>query len=300
MERREAAPGSGPIWCGVAGWSYPDWEGVVYPRRTRDRLRFLAGYVDAIEINTTFYRPPVARYAEAWRRSTDERADFFFCAKLNRKVTHEGRIEDAMVHAYREGLAPLIEAGRLRHVLAQFHRDFSDHPRRRSHLRRIRDDFGGLANLVLELRHESWQRPEALDFLSGLDVTVANLDYPLSEEGFHLRECRVGAHAYLRLHGRNAAAWFDRDAGRDATYNYLYGAQERDELLRRAIALARTSRTLTIVANNHYRGKALVNALQLKARVAGARVPVPPGLLAAYPELAEIAAPDTPAPGFLW
>ena len=50
------------IRCGVAGWSYPDWEGYVYPAGVRDHLGYLLRYVDMIEINSTFYRPPKAGY----------------------------------------------------------------------------------------------------------------------------------------------------------------------------------------------------------------------------------------------
>ena len=49
------------------------------------------------------------------------------------------------------------------------------------------------------------------------------------------------------------------------------------------------SASLTVVANNHYQGRELVNALQLKAKEKGDRVPVPPALLARYPQLREIA-----------
>jgi hypothetical protein len=50
------------------------------------------------------------------------------------------------------------------------------------------------------------------------------------------------------------------------------------------------SSTLTVVANNHYQGKEMVNALQLKSMLTGGKVPVPPLLVARYPELKDIAA----------
>ncbi len=46
---------------GIAGWSYDDWRGVVYPRSCQDTLRYCAEFVDYIEINSAFYRFPVAR-----------------------------------------------------------------------------------------------------------------------------------------------------------------------------------------------------------------------------------------------
>lgn len=50
----------GPIRIGLAGWDYPDWDGIVYPRRAGrgfDKLAWIARFVDSIEVNTSFYRP---------------------------------------------------------------------------------------------------------------------------------------------------------------------------------------------------------------------------------------------------
>jgi uncharacterized protein YecE (DUF72 family) len=113
----------------------------------------------------------------------------------------------------------------------------------------------------------------------------------MGRDSFSLRLCTAGEHAYFRLHGRNAKAWFSK-SGRDETYNYLYPDREIADIVKRALALAKMSKTLTLVANNHYQGKEMVNALQLKAMLSGARVAVPPPLAAKYPELAEIARQD--------
>ncbi|MGZ7046501.1 MAG: DUF72 domain-containing protein, partial [Candidatus Aminicenantales bacterium] len=45
---------------GTAGWSYEDWEGIVYPTkkgRGFHPLIYLADYMNIVEINSTFYRP---------------------------------------------------------------------------------------------------------------------------------------------------------------------------------------------------------------------------------------------------
>ena len=283
-----------PIYCGVAGWSYPDWEGLVYAGRIKDQLQFLARFVDMIEVNSSFYRPPAARTTESWVQRTGFKSGFFFSAKLHQDITHQGKLEGEMVRAFRDGFAPMVRAGKLRHLLAQFRYDFADGTAARDLLRSIRDRFADLAEIVVEVRHISWQSPDALGFLSSLGVTVANLDYPLARDSFQLEECRVGTHGYLRLHGRNRAAWFDKKAGRDETYNYYYSPHELKDIKARAEALASSFRSLTIVANNHFRGKEVANALELKSLLAGTPVPVPPGLLQEYPRLAEIALPQPP------
>lgn len=148
---------AGSIHVGVAGWSYPDWEGYVYSRREKDKLRFVAGYLDMIEINSTFYRPPAAKTTAAWVRQTADLPDFFFSAKLHRDMTHEGRFSASTAAAFLEGFRPLLEAGRLRLWLAQFRYDLSDSTEARGRLKAIAELFGAKAGLVLELRHRSWQ-----------------------------------------------------------------------------------------------------------------------------------------------
>lgn len=280
-----------PIACGIAGWSYPDWEGYVYPRGTRDKLRYAAGFFDVIEINSTFYRPPDPPTAHAWLRRTHDIEGFGFAAKLHREITHEGHVDPEMTRRFQQAFGPMIDEGRLRHLLAQFRYDFNDRPDTRDHLKRIRDAYGGLTNLTLELRHRSWQTPDAIEFLRTLDVSVANLDYPTAHDSFDLRVTGIGDHAYFRLHGRNTKVWFSKSAGRDETYNYLYNPAELSAIAERARSIGALSKSLTLVANNHYRGKEAANALELKAMLSGERVDVPPPLLTHYPELKRIANP---------
>jgi uncharacterized protein YecE (DUF72 family) len=281
--------------CGVAGWSYPDWEGYVYPPGTRDKLRYIAGYVDCIEVNSTFYRPPEARTVASWVERTADLSSFYFTAKLHQDITHKGLIEAGTVVAFQRGLEPAVRAGRLRHLLAQFRYDFADSPESRRHIEMISDAFGGSANVVVEVRHVSWQSAGALAFLGDTGVTVANLDYPTARNSFNMETRGVGRHAYLRLHGRNAAAWFSKGAGRDETYNYLYNSAEVDGLVARVRELAAMSATLTVIANNHYQGKEAVNALEIKARLTGGRVAVPPLLKERYPRLEAIEGPGRTA-----
>jgi uncharacterized protein YecE (DUF72 family) len=277
------------IAVGLAGWSYPDWKGYVYPPGIKDPLRFVAGYVDMIEVNSTFYRIPSEKTVASWVDRVGDLPEFFFSAKLPQEITHKGELSPALVTAFRRALTPLVMAGRLRHLLAQFRWDFTDTPANRSYLGLIRKHLGEMSNLTLELRDRSWQAPEAMAYLDGLEVTVANLDYPLGRQSFNVPLCNIGRHAYLRLHGRNTAAWFSKDAGRDQTYNYLYNRQEVDSIRTRALELARMSTSLTLVANNHYRGKEMVNAIQLKSLFLGHKVLAPSGLIAQYPELGDYA-----------
>jgi uncharacterized protein YecE (DUF72 family) len=172
--------------------------------------------------------------------------------------------------------------------LAQFRYDFADSPDCRRHLTSIVENFHDAFELAVEVRHKSWQQKEALEFLQGLEVSVCNLDYPTTYNSFNLQHCTVGRSGYFRMHGRNREKWFSK-AGRDETYDYYYSAEELAGIHDRIEELINAYEFLTVIANNHYRGAELANAIELKALVSGQNQPVPTGLLKAYPNMASIA-----------
>jgi len=276
------------IYIGIAGWSYPDWKGIVYMSSGIDQLEYVSGFVDCLEINSTFYRPPVEQNSKSWLRRTAAKPEFFFTAKLHRDFTHEGKIDLAAVKQFHTGFEPLLQEGKLRHLLIQFRYDFSDNTENRRHLSRIVENFRDAFNLAVEVRHKSWEDPDALNFLQDLGVTVCNLDYPTTWNSFNLQHCTIGEHGYFRMHGRNKEKWFSK-AGRDETYDYYYNDDELSQIKKRVEGLGDAYKTLTVIANNHYRGAELANALELKALISGQKQPVPEGLLKAYPDLARIA-----------
>ena len=286
MTRPGSSPTSDALLVGVAGWDYPDWVGPVYPAgagRHIDRLAFIARYVDVVEINSSFYRPVAPRIAESWLRRTEGRSGFFFTAKAHRSWSHERSPTPDLSGL--AGLAPLRESGRLRGLLVQFPQSFRDSPASRSHLLRVAE-WAQDWPLVVELRHSGWITEPTLEWLRRLGAGWCVVDQP--DVGATARaEPRVlGDPAYLRLHGRNSANWFRAEAGRDARYDYCYSLRELGELAGTARKLARDASELVVVQNNHFRGQALVNALQMKALLGRARPAAPGSLVDAYPELA--------------
>lgn len=279
---------AGRVYIGIAGWSYPDWKGIVYTSSKIDQLEYISGFVDCLEINSTFYRPPFEKTTKSWLEKTSRRSDFFFTAKLHRSFTHEGKIDTEIVKHFHRGFKPFLEADKLRHLLVQFRYDFDDTSRNRQHLTEIAGNFSDAFNLVVEVRHKSWQMPDALKFLEGLGVSICNIDYPTTWNSFDMQQCTVGKNGYFRMHGRNAEKWFSK-AGRDETYDYYYNEDELVQIKQRVDELAKAFETLTVIANNHYRGAELANALELKVLISGQKQTVPEGLLRTYPNLERIA-----------
>jgi uncharacterized protein YecE (DUF72 family) len=278
------------IHVGIAGWSYEDWKGKVYPRGCKDMLAFCARYVGLLEVNSTFYATPRPDVVAGWVERTAPTATLF-TAKLGQVFTHERRLRPDEVASFHDAMQPLAASGRLRALLAQFPPSFVCNARAQDHLARVVAAFAPLAPLAVEVRHASWQTTPALAFLRRLHVSLVHLDYPLHEDAFDLPLTGVHAHdlAYFRLHGRNAQAWGRRDAERDEVYDWVYSAAEVREVALRLRAIAQQAGTTLVVANNHFEGKAMKVALELMSQTTGGKVAVPDLLLATYPELVAVA-----------
>ena len=69
---------------GPAGWSYPEWEGIVYPRKKPagfHPLGALARSFACVELNSSFYAEPRAEHAERWLAEAAAQPSFRFTAQ---------------------------------------------------------------------------------------------------------------------------------------------------------------------------------------------------------------------------
>src|ERR1051325_9823972 len=105
------------IRIGPAGWSYKDWEGIVYPQKpgkSFDPLEYLARFFNTIEINSSFYRPPAPSTTKSWAKRVAENKEFEYTAKLHRLFTHErGKATKKDEKEFRSGIDVLAKADRL-------------------------------------------------------------------------------------------------------------------------------------------------------------------------------------------
>lgn len=280
------------FWIGPSGWSYPDWYGTVYPKpkpRGFKPLAFLARHFNAVEVNSSFYAIPTPTMTASWPPQTPP--DFRFAFKLTRIFTHvsDPIPDQAALNAYTQALSPVRAAGKLGPVLMQFPWSYRHTAAARERLRRLADGLGDYQR-VIEVRHDSWAVPEALDFLQTVGG-YCNIDQP------RLRHCIgptahvFGGTAYVRLHGRNAEKWFAQNVASHERYNYLYSHEELREWIVRLNTIGRMATEAYVFTNNHYWGRAAANAVELKALLEDTKVPVPPQLLAAYPRLHQFALP---------
>ncbi len=265
--------GGADLHVGTAGWSYKDWNGVVYPEPRPRGFRpptFLAQYFNTIEVNTTFYRPPNPAFCERWVRDVAGREDFLYTAKLWQRFTHQRgeRWMQKDVQVFRDGIAPLVEAGKLGALLVQFPWSFRYNPQSERYVAELVEEFSDLP-LVLEVRSKGWVQDRALQFIESLGIGFCNIDQPAFRGNIPLTSYAFGSLGYLRLHGRNYAAWFDKEAGRDQRYDYFYKESELDEIQAALEEIAGRVERMFVIANNHYRGQAVATGIQLVNRLTG-------------------------------
>jgi uncharacterized protein YecE (DUF72 family) len=273
------------IRIGPAGWSYKDWEGTVYPPHGSkfDHLAYLASFFDTIEINSPFYRIPPPTHAKSWVRRVADNPNFKFTTKVFRGFTHDDEsLVDADVAAFRNYLDPLADANRLGAVLLQYPWSFKNSEESRDKLAALFNAFDGYP-LALEVRHSTFQNQEFFDFLNEHAVAWVNVDQPLFHDSVKPSDAMTGPLAYARLHGRNYEKWFAHGETWER-YNYLYSKEELEPWVSRIQTMAAAKETY-VVTNNHFRGQAIVNAVELEESL-GLDAKMPPQLKETYPDRA--------------
>ncbi|HMB81901.1 MAG TPA: DUF72 domain-containing protein [Vicinamibacterales bacterium] len=299
-----------------------------YPRpRSKgfDELAFYAEHFDTVEVNSTFYGQPRAEVTRAWAARTPP--GFEFSVKLYQQFTHPRMFKerlsgalpadasrepalldalaqpnDADVDAFRRGIDPLASSGRLGALLAQFPASFQDSPSSRDYLAGLLRAFAGYP-VAVELRHKTWSDRigDTLSLLNTFGAAWVQIDEPKFR--FSIRQNylpNVRGFYYMRLHGRNADAWWRHEKSEDR-YNYLYSADELKAFTETAGAATQLVKKLYLYTNNHFSAKSVANAAMIKQQLGE---PVEgeysPEFLARYPEVIPSRTPsgsDRRAPG---
>jgi uncharacterized protein YecE (DUF72 family) len=250
------------ILIGTSGYSYEDWVGPFYPQGLpkREYLSFYAAEFPIVELNFSYYTQPSASTLERMIEKTPE--DFHFAIKAHQSLTHNiGEDFPREVERYKQGIRPLVEAGRLAAVLLQFPYSFHYTPGCRRHLQRLCESLADLPKAV-EFRCSEWQRDSVYQGLREVKTAVVNVDEPRLPKLPEPTEAVSSELAYLRFHGRNAANWWKGD--NVSRYDYLYSSEELSEWLPMIERMLAKARLLLVIFNNHSRGRAIQNARELQ------------------------------------
>jgi uncharacterized protein YecE (DUF72 family) len=244
-----------------------------------------------MEVNSSFYALPQAKHTATWAEYLEPWPDFRVIMKLHQGFTHEpwddGKAAEAS-QRFAEALVPLKRRKKLGGILVQFPVTFLCCAQSILRLGHIRALFES-ESLVLEVRHHSWFEPPALNTIRGLGFSLAHIDLPTAWNHPPESHAPTGPIGYLRLHGRNSEHWFRAKSGRDQRYDYLYPPPEVGQMAFKAALIAKQVDQTYVVTNNHFEGKAMANALELRYLLEGRQpVAAPAPLVATYPHLQQV------------
>lgn len=233
---------------GTAGWSIPKADAGHFPAAGSNLARY-AARLNAVEINSSFYRPHRRSTYERWAATVS--GDFRFSVKIPKAITHERRLIECndLLLQFRDEVAGL--GAKLGPLLLQLPPSLPFSDSCGEFLELLRGLFEGA--LVCEPRHRSWLG----------DVADAAL-----------RECRIGrvaadparlpetaqvggwgGIAYYRLHGSPRIYW--SDYGEPALRSWGDVAQDHPHAADR-----------WIIFDNTASGAAMGNAMRMTELVA--------------------------------
>lgn len=184
-------------YIGCAGFSQGYWKGFFFPEdlHSRDHLKYYSDRLNAVEINSTFYRKPMPKTLEKWYTMTGK--DFKFFLKIPKTITHVKKLietkdeTNAFCSHISEGLKEKL-SGFLFQLPPSFHfsEENLDHL-----LKTVHPDYLN----VVEFRHKSWWKSDVFEKLKQNNIVFSGVSFPkdipddviINSEDF----------LYYRLHG---------------------------------------------------------------------------------------------------
>ncbi|MET0294642.1 MAG: DUF72 domain-containing protein [Phenylobacterium sp.] len=238
---------SAPVRIATAGWAIPRAVAQAFPAAGSGLERYAARF-DAVEINSTFYRPHRPATYERWRQATPP--GFRFAVKLPRAITHDARLvgAEAALAAFAAEAAQLQD--KLGPLLVQLPPSLAFEPApHAAFFDALRRAWPG--PVACEPRHPSWFEPAPDALLRDHQVARAAAD-----PARHPAAARPGGWpglAYWRLHGSPRMYY--------SAYGEAFLSALAEDLC------ANPARELWCVFDNTTSGAAAANALSLQERL---------------------------------
>jgi uncharacterized protein YecE (DUF72 family) len=260
----------GEFLLGCSGWNYTDtsdkggWTGVFYPDKDTKRLRFYSQFFNTAEMDSIFYEKFYSKMTKGtfigMVKATPE--NFQFSVKVPETITHRKRLEvknDAITEfeIFLDKISPLKNSNKLGAILLQLPPSFTvnDFKNIEGFLDRLPTNG---YDYSVEFRHPSWKTEGPWDMLKHYNIAAVMTDSPANENLEFLSEVTVTTadHSFIRFHGRNVKGHY--------WYNYLYNKEELKPWVEKVEQIRKQTKVLRAYFNNHYGGKAVVNALEFK------------------------------------
>jgi uncharacterized protein YecE (DUF72 family) len=188
------------VLVGTSGWTYPHWKKAFFPEDLPpgDRLRFYAGKLRTVEINTTFYGTPDRKTVRSWGEAVPK--SFRFAVKASRFTTHNKKLVEPVrsTRKFFHAIEPIGE--KICAVLFQLPPHWRCNAERlASFLKKMPKDY----RYAFEFREPSWLCKEAYEILAEHNAALCLYDL----KGFHPPKKTTADFVYVRLHGPQTEAY---------------------------------------------------------------------------------------------
>ena len=265
------------VLIGCSGWSYNDsqdkggWLNVFYPDKKTKKLRYYSQFFNTVEMDSTFYKEFYLSMNQGLfiglTKATPD--NFKFSVKVPEIITHEKRLDlDKNVIpeflTFLDKISPLKNTNKLGTIIIQLPPSFTikEFEKTEKFLDRLYvEDENIKSNCYsIEFRHPSWNTEGTFEMLRHYNIASVLTDSPSKENlGFLSDENNIATntHAVIRLHGRN-------NNRNHYWYDYLYSESELIPWVNKIKKIKEQADSVFVYFNNHYGGKAIVNALQFK------------------------------------
>lgn len=180
---------------GCSGFHYKHWKGEFYPQDLPQTkwFKFYCEHYNTVELNNTFYSFPKIKSLQKWYQ--DSPSKFTFTVKAHRIITHYKQFHNTKDTV--NELYDIIGSGlqeKLGPVLFQMPPRFAYTEAR---LENIIQNLNPKFTNVVEMRHESWWKPEIYQQLSQHNISFCGMSHPtLPDEVIQNTDT-----LYYRLHG---------------------------------------------------------------------------------------------------
>jgi uncharacterized protein YecE (DUF72 family) len=249
-------------------------DGPVYFIQTKIlKERYYSQFFSTAEMDSIFYEKFYSKMTKrtfiGMVRATPEK--FRFSVKVPETITHNKRLDinkGAMVdfEEFLDKISPLKTANKLGTILIQLPPSFtvSDFKKIEGFLDRLPSSSSNSSSsydYAIELRHPSWSTEGPWDMLRHYNIAAVMTDSPARENLQFLSDITITTadHSFIRFHGRNTKDHY--------WYNYLYNKEELKPWVEKVSHIKQQTKVLRVYFNNHYGGKAVVNALEFKEMI---------------------------------
>jgi uncharacterized protein YecE (DUF72 family) len=196
---------------------------------------------------------------------------FQFSVKVPEMITHEKRLDIRRgaitdFEEFLDKISPLKTAKKLGAILIQLPPSFNvnDFKNIEAFLDRLPNSNN--YDYAVEFRHPSWKTEGPWEMLKHYNIARVITDSPPIENLRFLSDVIITAnHSFIRFHGRNTKGHY--------WYNYLYTKEELKPWVEKVSKIRKETKVLRAYFNNHWGGKAVVNALQFKEMISNTPLP---------------------------